>query len=563
MTYSMKTTLVTEGMPSTIGEQMGRATIGFAAGQVLVLESDIADPTITTLYESLIEDAFPRSTAAPQEIWTLTATSPTTFSVSGSISGTVGGFQNSLPVTECAIDAVYSNEFVQFTIKSADVAYQVGDKFQLSVTNGLRSCYLANYFGTGTGDFSRLESLGAAETFTLTALDNLSFTVTGSVSGAMPNATVGTLYDYSFNAAITQIRFLIEDGLTDFLAGDQYTIVADYNELPEDDRWEVQRGESTPQFWNAYLKGQGIVGVGPAFVHIQGSGPRMYGAIFRDWIADAPTSETGGYTKTSNLATTLALRVTRRNIIGSWTTAGNSYGDNFYLGLIMSFLEPGVNPYPAYVGICTTNLAVAHEYPITDDNVTCGFANRDDPSDRRTLYYGTTASTNVNSWPRNVPPSNVALDPSPDVVQKTFVGTGNGFLHGFRRTLNSTAYEVVTLTATSPTTFSVSGASSGALPDATVDVPYKSATNGWAFTIESGTIAFEVGDEFTADPDRLTALTPIEIRQWGMLEGVYRVNNSEVEPGDTVLSGGIGHFVSCSLNKDRPNYRTKFAMRMD
>lgn len=563
MTYSMKTTLAVEGMTAAIGEQMGRATIGFAAGQVLILESLIADPATTVLYESLIEDAFPRSTAAPQEIWTLTATSPTTFSVSGSISGTVGGFQNSLPVTECTIDLLYSNAFVQFTIKSADVAYQVGDKFQLSVTNGLRSCYLANYFGVGTGDFSRLESLGAAETFTLTAIDNLSFTVTGSVSGAMPNATVGTLYDYSFNPTITQIRFLIEDGLTDFVAGDRYTIVADYNELPEADRWEVQRGASTPQFWNAYLKGQGIAGVGPAFVRIQGSGPRMYGAIFRDWVADAPTSETGGYTKTSNLATTLALRVTRRNIIGSWTTAGNSYGDNFYLGLIMSFLEPSVNPYPAYVGICTTSLATTHEYPITDFDVTCGFADNDDSQDKRTLYYGTTESTNVNCFPYSAPSNNADIDTSPDVVQKTFVGTGNGFLHGFRRTLDTTSYEVVTLTATSPTTFSVFGASSGALPDATVDVPYKSATDGWAFTIEAGTIAFEVGDEFTADTDRLTALTPIELRGWGMLEGVYRVNGYEVEPGDTVLSGGIGHFVSCSLNKDRTNFRTKFAVRMD
>jgi hypothetical protein len=229
----------------------------------------------------------------------------------------------------------------------------------------------------------------------------------------------------------------------------------------------------------------------------------------------------------------------------------------------MSFLEPSVNPYPVYVGICTTSTAVAHEYPITDYDVTCGFANRVDSEDKRTLYYGTTASVSVSCFPPSVPSNNAALDPSPDVVQKTFVGTGNGFLHGFRRTLNSTAYEVVTLTATSPTTFSVFGASSGALPDATVDVPYKSATDGWAFTIEAGTIAFEVGDEFTANPDRLTALTPIELRGWGMLEGVYRVNNSEVEPGDTVLSGGIGHFVSCSLNKDRTNYRTKFAMRMD
>ena len=558
MTYSMKTTIAADAMTASVGEQMGRATIGFAAGQVLILESSIADPATIVNYETLIEDAFPRSVAAPQEIWTLTATSPTTFSVSGSVSGTVGGFQNSLPVTECTIDVLYSNEFVQFTIKPADVDYQVGDKFRLSVTNGLRSCYLANYFGTGTGELSRLESLGASETFTLTAINNVSFSVVGSVSGVMPNATTETLYDYTFNSGINQLRFIIKDGLTHFVAGDKYTIVADYNELPEADRWEIQRGTTTPQYWNAYLKGQGIEGVGPAFVQIAGTGNRMYGSIVRDWVADSPVSETGANTYTSDLATTLALRVTRRNIIGAWTTAGHSYGDSFYLGLIMSFLEPGVNPYPAYVGMCTPSVK---PYPITDTNYTCGLSERYSSYGTRTLYYSTTFDITPGHFPGRT--SQNTGNTSPDTVQETYTGAGNGHLHGFRRTLDTTLHEIVTLTATSPTTFSVSGASSGALPDATVDVPYKSSSDGWAFTIEAGTTAFQVGDKFILDAERMTLLYPIELSRWGMLEAVYRVNNTEAEPGDTILSDGTPHFVSCNLNRDRTFHQAKFAVRMD
>jgi hypothetical protein len=121
----------------------------------------------------------------------------------------------------------------------------------------------------------------------------------------------------------------------------------------------------------------------------------------------------------------------------------------------------------------------------------------------------------------------------------------------------------VTLTATSPTTFSVFGASSGFMQEATVGVDYKSGTDGWAFTIEPGTTAFVAGDQFILDSQRMTLLNPIELIGWGMLEAVYRVNDTEAEPGDTILHDGIGHFVSCSLNRDRPSYRAKFAMRMD
>lgn len=70
-----------------------------------------------------------------------------------------------------------------------------------------------------------------AETFTLTATGATTFTVEGTVTGALPDATVGTPY------VAPQLEFLLEAGDTAFQAGDRFTI----NTTPP---WErlVRRG---------------------------------------------------------------------------------------------------------------------------------------------------------------------------------------------------------------------------------------------------------------------------------------------------------------------------------
>lgn len=76
------------------------------------------------------------------------------------------------------------------------------------------------YAGTGTGDL--VEYLGTAgsvaETFTITATSATNFTVVGSSSGALANATVGTPYSSA------KIAFTINAGGTAFVAGDVFTI---------------------------------------------------------------------------------------------------------------------------------------------------------------------------------------------------------------------------------------------------------------------------------------------------------------------------------------------------
>ena len=76
------------------------------------------------------------------------------------------------------------------------------------------------YKGTGNGTISAVSG-GAgsvAETITLTAVDATHFTVSGSVSGVLGTATVGTAFSSG------QINFTLAAGSTPFVAGDAFTM---------------------------------------------------------------------------------------------------------------------------------------------------------------------------------------------------------------------------------------------------------------------------------------------------------------------------------------------------
>jgi len=77
-----------------------------------------------------------------------------------------------------------------------------------------------SYSGTGNGTISGLAggSSSVAETFTLTAIDATHFSVTGSVSGSLGIATVGTAF------SSPQIGFTINQGSAQFQAGDAFTV---------------------------------------------------------------------------------------------------------------------------------------------------------------------------------------------------------------------------------------------------------------------------------------------------------------------------------------------------
>ncbi len=77
-----------------------------------------------------------------------------------------------------------------------------------------------SYTGTGDGAISALSggTSSANETITISATDATHFAVTGSVSGALGSATVGTPFSSG------KIGFTLSAGNTDFQAGDTFTV---------------------------------------------------------------------------------------------------------------------------------------------------------------------------------------------------------------------------------------------------------------------------------------------------------------------------------------------------
>jgi hypothetical protein len=78
------------------------------------------------------------------------------------------------------------------------------------------------YVGTGDGTLAAelIPGGAVAETITATATSATDFAVVGSVTGAMGNATVGTLFTGP------QVELLITDGTVAFVAGDLFTFAS-------------------------------------------------------------------------------------------------------------------------------------------------------------------------------------------------------------------------------------------------------------------------------------------------------------------------------------------------
>ncbi len=104
-----------------------------------------------------------------------------------------------------AINSLVANNMVAVTVDVTD--FLMGDSLAFTGTgDGTLSGFYAN------------QSTAVAETWTITATTATNFTVTGSVSGAQADATVGTVYDNGI------ISFVITAGATPFVAADEFTI---------------------------------------------------------------------------------------------------------------------------------------------------------------------------------------------------------------------------------------------------------------------------------------------------------------------------------------------------
>jgi hypothetical protein len=129
------------------------------------------------------------------------------------------------------------------------------------------------------------------------------------------------------------------------------------------------------------------------------------------------------------------------------------------------------------------------------------------------------------------------LEPTDTAVQNSYVGTGNGTLEYIARAVQGAPSETWTLTATSATTFSVSGSISGAQAVATVGTVYD---NGICrFLLEAGGVAFVVSDEFIFQTGKAYTLEKIVLldtnQNYGELEGVSFITGFANAAENTVV----------------------------
>jgi phage tail sheath protein FI len=93
------------------------------------------------------------------------------------------------------------------------------------------------------------------------------------------------------------------------------------------------------------------------------------------------------------------------------------------------------------------------------------------------------------------------------VATPTYVGTGNGTLTSIGVNQTTATAETWAITATSATTFTVTGFLSGVQGNATVGVPYN---NGLiSFTLNAGATPFTAGDAFTLTVSQTTTSNPL------------------------------------------------------
>ena len=141
------------------------------------------------------------------ETITVTMTSPTAYSVTGTVSGYIG-----TGVTGVA----FSSTVVNLTVTAGSTPFAIGDTFSFALV------YTATQVGnTGNGTVTNLvpDTLAVPETLTITMTSPTAYTVTGTVSGSAGSGVVGSPFDNNL------LNFTVVAGSSPFIAGDEFTIV--------------------------------------------------------------------------------------------------------------------------------------------------------------------------------------------------------------------------------------------------------------------------------------------------------------------------------------------------
>lgn len=238
------------------------------------------------------------------------------------------------------------------------------------------------YTGTGNGQVTAIEAIPASVTenwtITCTAIDTNggTFSVTGSVSGAKPDATVGVAYNNSI------IKFTINDGSTDFQLGDQFVIpVTQSDATAAGEAWEILRYDTVSTDRQLIMKGFGLSGLEEIFV-----GFRTYQNASSDYynmLAGVFTGYVPGNSFDTQPGARLSGVPAHNNRIDYWLTmnaqrivlamkVGTPVYETAYVGKMFPYSPPSQLPYPV---VCSgmLNGAATLRFSDTSANHTFGF----------------------------------------------------------------------------------------------------------------------------------------------------------------------------------------------
>lgn len=298
---------------------------------------------------------------AVTETWTLTCTAAAanggTFSVSGSVSGAMAA---------ATVGVAYSAARIKFTINDGATDYAVNDTFTIPVTVAAR---------TGTGTLTGIEAspTSVTETWTLTctaaAVNGGTFSVVGSVSGAMSAATVGTPY------SVARIKFTINDGATDYAVNDTFTIPVTVGAASAI-KYDILRYDTSGTNHELIMKAKGLDGLQEIYF-----GLRTYhdvGADYYNLLAGVFTGYVPGNTFDTQPGAALAGVPAHNNRIDYWLSmngqriamgmkVGTPVFEHFYLGKFLPYSRPSQFPYPVVcggmlVGAAATRFSDTHDF---------------------------------------------------------------------------------------------------------------------------------------------------------------------------------------------------------
>lgn len=141
------------------------------------------------------------------QTFTVTFTSPSSFSVSGSLSG---------QLSPGVVDVPYVSPAVEFTINAGSVPFAAGDSFAFQVVYQMTPS--GGNVGNGRATGLVADTMAVDEDFTITFDTPTTYTVVGTSTVTPAAGVVGSPFDNG------RINFTMIAGTTPFVAGDQFTV---------------------------------------------------------------------------------------------------------------------------------------------------------------------------------------------------------------------------------------------------------------------------------------------------------------------------------------------------